>query len=50
MLSIVLADASDAVRVLAFDRDVAAYPDGERTWGSSGWTTSCSPTPSSARR
>jgi murein DD-endopeptidase MepM/ murein hydrolase activator NlpD len=32
MLSIALADASDAVRVHAFDHDVAAYPDGERTW------------------
>ena len=32
VLSIVLPAASDAVRVRAFDRDVAAYPDGERTW------------------
>ena len=32
MLSIVLADASDTVRVRAFDHDIAAYPDGERAW------------------
>jgi len=32
LLSIVLAEGSDTVRVRAFDHDVAAYPDGERTW------------------
>ena len=32
VLSIVLPEASDRIRVRAFDRDVVAYPDGERTW------------------
>jgi len=32
VLSITLADASDHVRVRAFDHDVIAYPDGERAW------------------
>ena len=32
VLSIVLPEASDQIRVRAFDRDVVAYPDGERTW------------------
>jgi murein DD-endopeptidase MepM/ murein hydrolase activator NlpD len=32
VLSIVLPEASGAITVRAFDRDVAAYPDGERAW------------------
>jgi murein DD-endopeptidase MepM/ murein hydrolase activator NlpD len=32
LLSIVLPDGSDSVRVRAFDREVAAYRDGDRTW------------------
>jgi len=32
VLSIVLPEASGAITVRAFDRDVAAYPDGERGW------------------
>ena len=32
MLSIVLPEATDRVRVRAFDRDVIAYPDGDRAW------------------
>ena len=32
LLSIVLPERSETVRVRAFDRDVAAYPDGDRTW------------------
>ena len=32
MLSIVLPEASDRIRVRAFDRDVLAYPDGDRAW------------------
>ena len=32
VLSIVLPEATDRVRVRAFDRDVIAYPDGDRAW------------------
>jgi murein DD-endopeptidase MepM/ murein hydrolase activator NlpD len=32
VLSIVLPEPAERVRVRAFDRDVVAYPDGERTW------------------
>ena len=32
VLSIVLPEAADHIRVRAFDRDVVAYPDGERAW------------------
>jgi Peptidase family M23 len=32
VLSIVLPEASDLVRVRAFDRDVLAYPTGDRAW------------------
>jgi murein DD-endopeptidase MepM/ murein hydrolase activator NlpD len=32
LLSIVLPAGVDAVRVRAFDREVTAYPDGDRTW------------------
>jgi murein DD-endopeptidase MepM/ murein hydrolase activator NlpD len=32
LLSIVLPERSETVRVRAFDRAVAAYPDGDRTW------------------
>ena len=32
VLAIVLPDASDALRVRAFDRDVLAYPAGDRAW------------------
>ena len=32
VLSIALPEASGTIRVRAFDRDVAAYPDGERAW------------------
>lgn len=32
VLSITLPEASDTVRVRAFDRDAAVYRDGERTW------------------
>ena len=32
VLSIVLPEASDRIRVHAFDREVAAYPAGAREW------------------
>ena len=32
VLSIVLPEASSQIRVRAFDRDVLAYPDGDRAW------------------
>lgn len=32
VLSIVLPEATDRIRVRAFDRDVIAYPDGDRAW------------------
>ena len=32
VLTIELPEASDRIRVRGFDRDVVAYPDGERTW------------------
>ena len=46
VLSVVLPEASGPITVRAFDRDVAAYPDGERGWrASSASTSTSSPAP-----